>query len=371
MSGTPAGTPAPGLTVHAVVRERDVDLRVEPGPGRVTAVIGPNGAGKSTLLGVVAGLVSPDAGRVVLGDHVLTDTDRGVRVPVHARRTVLLGQEPLLLPHLDVLGNVAFGPRSAGERRGDAERRALAVLEELDLTDLARRRPAQLSGGQAQRVAIARALAASPDLLLLDEPLAALDVDVAPAVRRLLARVLRGRTALVVTHDLLDVLALADDVLVVEGGRVVEHGPTREVLGRPRSRFAARLADLNLVLGTATDDGLVAGGVRLVGLRDEGCAPGDPAAAVFAPSAVAVHVEPPSGSPRNVLTARVRQTELRGAVVRLHVECTGSVAAEDGAAMTVHADVTAAAATDLDLVPGRDVHLAVKATEIAVHAARR
>jgi molybdate transport system ATP-binding protein len=143
---------------------------------------------------------------------------------------------------------------------------------------------------------VARALAARPRLLLLDEPMAALDVGAAPALRQVLRRVLRAgeRSALLVTHDVLDVLTLADRVVVLDAGRVVETGPAREVLARPRSPFTARTAGIDLLVGTATADGLVtAGGTRITGLRSPGCAPGDAAVAVFSPAAVAVHRDPP------------------------------------------------------------------------------
>jgi len=159
----------------------------------------------------------------------------------HARRTALLGQEPLLFPHLSALENVAFGPRSAGTPHATARRDAQQWLDEVGVGELSARRPAQLSGGQAQRVAVARALAAGPALLLLDEPLAALDVAVLPALRQTLRRVLADRTAIVVTHDPLDALLLADRVVVLSGGRVVEQGTSSEVLSRPRSPFAARM----------------------------------------------------------------------------------------------------------------------------------
>ena len=172
----------------------------------------------------------------------------------HRRGTALLAQEPLLFPHLTALDNVAFGPRSAGAGRAQARETARHWLAEVDAADLAGRRPGELSGGQAQRVAVARALAADPGLLLLDEPMAALDVHAAPLLRRLLKRVLAGRRAIIVTHDVLDAYMLADRVIVLEEGRITEDGPTREVLQRPRSRFAAGLAGLNLVAGTVTAD---------------------------------------------------------------------------------------------------------------------
>lgn len=260
----------------ATVPERRFDVAVEVPAGRTLALLGPNGAGKSTLLAAAAGLISPQDARIALGERDLTVTDRGhVRawVPPHARGVGLLAQDARLFPHLSVLDNVAFGPRSHGVARHRAYETARRWLDEVDLGDLADRRPASLSGGQAQRAAVARALAADPQLVLLDEPLAALDVDVAPALRLTLHRVLAGRTAVVATHDVLDALLLADDIAVIEAGRVVEHGPTRDVLSHPRSAFAARIAGLNLLAGTWDGDGLLTPAGELVRGHTEGVLP--------------------------------------------------------------------------------------------------
>ena len=238
--------------VRAIVESRGVDVEFTVAAGEVLAVLGPNGAGKSTALHVIAGLVRPDTGVVRVGDRVLTDTSTGTHVATHDRRVGLLLQDPLLFPHLSVAANVAFSPRSS---RTDATR----WLAEVEATDLADRMPRQLSGGQAQRVALARALAAEPDVLLLDEPMAGLDVGVAAAMRKLLRRVLvrDGRSALLITHDVVDVLTLADRVLILESGRIVETGSTATVLTTPRSRFGARFAGVNLVSGTAGADGVL------------------------------------------------------------------------------------------------------------------
>lgn len=351
------------LEVAVRVPERGLDVELTVASAEVVAVIGPNGAGKSTLLDVVAGLVRPASGHVRVTGTTVAD-DGGTWVPPHRRGTARMGQDPLLFPHLDVLGNVMFGPRSTGHGPTAARRRALEWLDRVDAAHLAGRRSTALSGGQAQRVALARALAVEPHVLLLDEPLSALDPESAPELRAVLRRVLQGRPAVLVTHDPLDVLALADTVAVLDAGRVVETGPARAVLSGPTSRFAARFADLDLVAGTATSGGLrCAAGPELAGMVDPSCPPGAAAVAVFAPSAVAVHVEPAHGSPRNLLAGRVTRQEGRGGVVRLHVTV-------PALAQELRADVTAAAVADLDLVPGRDVHLAVKATEVAVHAAR-
>jgi molybdate transport system ATP-binding protein len=223
-----------------------------------------------------------------------------------------------------------------------------------------------LSGGQAQRIAIARALAADPALLLLDEPMAALDVAVAPALRQLLRKVLRetGRTALLVTHDLIDAMSLADRVVVLDAGRIVEDGPTRTVLTEPRSAFAARIAGVDLIPGTADDHGLVTvNGVRIQGMCDPTCVEGQPAVAVFSPAAVAVHLSPPTGSPRNHFAVTIAEMEPRGELIRLH---SPDIAGGTGALI---ADITAASAADLELVPGKRVHYAVKATEVQIYPA--
>ncbi|MGX5359301.1 ATP-binding cassette domain-containing protein [Kocuria sp. KH4] len=213
------------MSLEATVRlrARDLDLAVSVPDGQTLAVTGPNGAGKSSLLAVVAGLLVPDTGRAALDGRVLFDLDaagRGPWVPAHDRGVVLLAQDPLLFPHLSVLENVAFGPRSRGAGRRRARAAAAQWLEAVGAAPLAHRRPAALSGGQAQRVAVARALAADPRLLLLDEPFASLDSTAAPALRELLRRVLAGRMAVVVTHDPADVEALADAEVRLEHGRV-------------------------------------------------------------------------------------------------------------------------------------------------------
>ena len=346
------------LTCEASVAERDLEVDFEVATGETVALLGPNGAGKSSVLSVVAGLLRPDRGRVVLDGRVLTDTGdpRARAVPPHDRRTTLLTQDPRLFPHLSARDNVAFGPRSTGASRRAAHRTAEGWLDAVGVADLADRRPAQLSGGQAQRVAVARALAADPVLLLLDEPTAALDVAVAASVRTTLRTVLAARTALLVTHDLLDALLLSDRVLVLDRGRVVEQGPTREVLVRPRSAFAARLAGLNMLTGTWRDGAVLTGSGRVEGLvQDPTPTDGQDVVAVFRPQAVSVYPEHPVGSPRNTFRVRLTDLDTRGDQVRLHA---GELSAE----------ITAHAAADLDVRVGGEVDFVVKATEVAVYA---
>lgn len=343
------------MTLHldATLAERGYDVALDVADGESVALLGPNGAGKSTTLDLVAGLLRPDSGTVHLDGRELTGSRTWVAP--HDRRVALLAQEPLLFPHLSVLDNVAFGPRSAGAGRGPSRETARHWLAEVGAEELADRAPAQLSGGQGQRVAVARALAADPRLLLLDEPMAALDVAVAPALRQTLRRVLADRSVVVVTHDALDALLLADRVVVLEDGRVAEEGPTAEILARPRSAFAARIAGLDMLRGTWEDGVRTPDGALVHGLVT-GPAPaaGDPVVAVFRPAAVSVFREPPGGSPRNAFAVRVSELEPHGDQVRVRA---GELAA----------DVTTYAAAALDLTPGTLVTFSVKASEIAVY----
>lgn len=354
------------LRLRAVVANRGVDLDVTVPAGEVLAVLGPNGAGKSTALHIAAGLVRPDEGIVRVGDRVLTDTARGVHVATHARRVALLSQDPLLFPHLTVAANVAFAPRSA-RRVGRAPARAAAArwLAEVGATELAGRMPRSLSGGQAQRVALARALAAEPDVLLLDEPLAGLDVAAASAMRTLLRGVLTagGRSAVLITHELLDVVALADRVLILEDGRVAEAGAAAAVLATPRSRFGARFAGVNLVGGVAGADGalVTAGGTVWHGIFAADAVVGGPAVALFTPAAVAVYRDPPHGSPRNTVAVTIADMDVRGPAIRLRAE------QQSDGSPGLAADVTAASVAELGLAPGERVYFSVKAQEVTVH----
>ncbi len=220
--------------------------------GAVTALLGPSGCGKTTTLRLVAGFEVPDAGEVRLGGA--TVAGGGAWVPPERRRVGMVFQQLALFPHLDVAGNVAYGLRSRS--RAD---RAARVAELLDLVGLAgyeRRRPDQLSGGQAQRVALARALAPGPEVVLLDEPFSSLDVSMREEVRAEVRRILRaaGTTALLVTHDQDEALALGDQVAVMLGGRLAQMGPPEDVYRRPASAaVAAFLGDTNLFSGDVAD----------------------------------------------------------------------------------------------------------------------
>ena len=356
-----ASGPAGRLEVDIRVPERGVEVAFEVAAGETVALLGPNGAGKSTVLAVIAGHLRSRTSRVVLGDIASPGGPRemtGPRtfVPPHDRGVGLLAQEPLLFPHLTARANVAFGPRSRGAGRRAAQQEATTWLARVGVPALADRRPAELSGGQAQRVAVARALAAEPDLVLLDEPMAALDVNATPALRHLLREVLDGRTAVIATHDVLDALLLADRVIVLDGGRIVEEGPSAEVLSRPRSAFAAQVAGLNLRSGAWEGSSLrAADGEHVAGmLRTPDVAVGDEVVAVFRPSAVSVHVTAPSGSPRNAFAVRIASLEPYGDQVRVRA---------DG----LHALITPQAAVELGLAPGMPAWFTVKAAEVDVY----
>ena len=349
------------MTLHysATLQARHLDVSVQLDTSERIAVLGPNGAGKSTMLSILAGLLKPDQGRAQLDQDVLFDIRRGaadVWTPPHARGIALMAQEPLLFPHLSALDNVAFGPRSAGLRAGPARAAARHWLEEVEASEFAKRKPAELSGGQAQRVAIARALAAQPRLLLLDEPLAALDVGAEPMLRQVLRRVLTDRAAIIVTHSVLDALILADRVIVVDDGRIVESGPTREVLKHPRTAFTARIAGLNMIMGRAFGSGGVRqhDGQFVEGLAASHIAPDTPAIAVFSPAAVSIFRQNPHGSPRNVLAVTITELEPRDEQVRVRAD-------------ELSADVTAPVVAELDLRPGTRVFFSIKASAVAVY----
>ncbi|BCW37776.1 molybdenum ABC transporter ATP-binding protein [Arthrobacter sp. StoSoilA2] len=355
--------------LRARLAARDFDMSLSLGPSETVAVLGPNGAGKSTLLGVIAGLLRPDSGTARIGDSQLFELDGGARLwrAPHLRGTALLAQEALLFPHLNALDNVAFGPRSTGASKVVARETARHWLAEVDALQLASRKPAQLSGGQAQRVAVARALAADPALLLLDEPMAALDIHAAPLLRRVLKRVLSGRQAIIVTHDVLDAYMLADRVIVVENGRIAEEGPTRQVLERPRSHFAAGLAGLNLVSGIITEQGITTPDGRFfAGQHDPVWSPmhGQAGVAAFPPSAVSVFLGDVHGSPRNSFPVTITDLEPHGDQIRVRAAGPGW-----GELSTLSADITPAASADLGLAPGLDVRFVVKSALVSIYPA--
>ena len=350
-----------GLDASVQVRRGvfDLDVALAVPPGEVVAVLGPNGAGKSTLLRCLAGLERLRSGHVRLDDRTLDDPAEGVFVPAEQRPTGIVFQDYLLFPHLSVLDNVAFGARARGLHRAASRRTAAPWVERIGLEAYARQKPTALSGGQAQRVALARALASDPGLLLLDEPLSALDAGTRAETRSDLRRHLSSFAGpvLVVTHDALEAMVLADSLLVLEDGRVVQRGTPAAVARQPATRYVARLLGLNLWPGVARNgDVVLAGGGHLV-VADTTAA-GDVLLAAR-PSALALHAQHPEGSPRNAWPALVTGLELLGDRVR--VALSGSPSAL--------VDVTPAAVAELDLSPGRRLYVSLKATEVEVYPA--
>ncbi len=350
------------MSLYADLALRRGDLELHAGlavaPGEVVALLGPNGAGKSTALQLLAGILPLDTGRIELDGVTLDDPAAGVHVRPRDRRVGMVVQDYLLFPKMSVLENVAFGLRSRGLHRDRARAEARDWLARMGLAEYERRRPGELSGGQAQRVALARALIVEPRLLLLDEPLAALDAGTRPAVRAELRRHLAGYEGctLVVTHDPLEAMVLGDRVVVLERGRVVQHGAPAEVARRPRTDYVARLVGLNLLTGTASGRTAELPSGAVVALAHEA---NGPVHIAFAPVAVTLSPRRPEGSARNAWPLVIVDLEAHGDLVRVTA---------DGA-VPVLADVTPLAVADLGLEPGGEVWVSVKASEISVYPA--
>ena len=343
------------MSLDATIRlKRDefaLDVQLKVSAGETVAVLGPNGAGKTTLLRALAGLV-PINGRVELNGQVLDDSAAGRHIPTERRRVGIVFQDHGLFPHMTVLDNVAFGLPH------DSSRIAREWLDRAGLGDRASAMPRELSGGQAQRVALIRTLATEPHLLLLDEPLSALDVTIRAEVRRELSRQLSGfhGVRILVTHDPLEAIALADRLVVLEHGKVVQSGSPAEVTARPRSRFVADLAGVNLLRGQGRGDHIeLAGGTALAAPE---AGDGD-VFAVIHPRAVALYTSRPEGTPRNVWRGRAEDLDLQGERVRVRLS----------GAVPLVAEVTPSAVRELHLDAGAEVWVAVKATEVSVYPA--
>lgn len=360
-------TPArPGLAITGVVERGafrlDVEVNLEP--GQVLGVIGPNGAGKTTLLRALAGLTALSAGSITLDGETLDDARSDIFIAPEQRPIGVVFQNYRLFPHLTVRDNVAFSPRCRKAGRRGSREIADVWLQRLGLTNLAARKPPQLSGGQAQRVALARALAANPGLLLLDEPLAALDARTKLEIRAELRRHLTefpGPT-LLVTHDPLEAMVMTDLLLVIEDGRIVQLGTPAAVARRPATQYVARLVGLNLYRGVRTESGSIAlddGGtlVAPVGTGSEDLS-GSRVLIALRPNAIALHTERPGhSSPRNVWPGSVTGLELLTDRVRAQIAGTPSALV----------DLTPDAVAELDLVEGRPVWLSAKATDLDVY----
>ena len=360
---TPAGEAGEGVAVRVAgtVAARGWNVDAELRPGLVTAVVGHNGAGKSTLAQVIAGTLRVDSGTVSIGERVVDDA--ATFVPARRRGVAMVSQAPRIFTHMSVLSNVAFPLRVRGVGRTQARAAALEQLRAVGIADLAFKRASDLSGGQAARVAIARALVFRPEVLILDEPTAALDVEATAQVSAVLRERLAGAgiTTLLVSHDIAEVLSLASHMIVMGEGRIVEDGEPARVLASPASVFAARLAGLNIVTGPAlARPGMV--GVRVGDgalWAADSVGPGEESARValtFPPEAVALSREEAHASPRSVLPGVVAGIDVDGSLVSVRV------ALAEGVLVT--ARVTASAWSDLGLGVGEGLWVSVKATQV-------
>jgi molybdate transport system ATP-binding protein len=346
------------LAFRAQVGRLELDVELSVG-NEVVAILGPNGAGKTSLLHTIAGLRAVDTGRIVIDGAVVDEPETGTFVPTQSRSVGVVFQDYLLFPFLNARDNVAFPLRSRGARRRDARARAEEWLARVGLADRFDAKPDELSGGQAQRVALARAMAADPQVLLLDEPLAALDAQARTEIRRELRDRLRGAEGarLVVTHDPVDASVLADRVVILEHGRIVQAGPMQEIALHPRSPYVADLVGLNLYRGTARAGVVEIEGGGVIVVADHGVG-GDVYVSVH-PRSVALYLDDPHGSARNHWPGTVVDVDALGDRVRVRIEGTVPIIAE----------VTSAAAAELALAPGHAVVATVKATEVSVYAA--
>ena len=355
------GAVAPsGLEVDLTIRRSDLfQLRLDlviPA-GTTVALLGPNGAGKSTAVAAIAGLLPIDAGLITLNGVVLDDPRSDVFVPADERSVGVVFQDYLLFPHLSVLENVAFGLRTRRMPREQALARTRNWLERLGLGSLERRKPGDLSGGQAQRVALARALVTEPDLLLLDEPLSALDVTTRTELRHTLAEHLDAFAGprLLITHDPTEAFLLGDDIHVIENGAVTQSGTADDIRLRPRTQYAADLAGANLISGTASA-GRVDTGSQTVRIADDEI--NGAVLLTIHPTAISIHNDRIGGSPRNSWRTTVERVELLGTRVRLRT----------GQPLQLTVELTEAARAEMALTTGSTVWVAVKATEIGVQA---
>ncbi len=334
-----------------------LDLAFSIDPGETVALLGPNGAGKSTTVQLLAGLLSLDRGQISLGGRVLDRAGNGADqlfVPPENRHIGVVFQDYLLFDHLSVLDNVAFGPVSRGTSRREAKVSAAKLLELVGLSALAGSRPTALSGGQAQRVALARALATEPDLLLLDEPLSALDVTTRVELRAMLTAhlALFEGPILLISHDPAEAFGLADRILVLEDGRLTQAGTVDEIRRRPASRYAAALTGVNTLTGVS-DRGAITLDDSRQHLQTFDRTSGSVQVTID-PRAVAVYRRAPEGSPRNSWSTTIEAIEPLGDIMRLQL----------GAPLPLLADITPGAVSDLSLKPGQTVWVSIKATEV-------
>lgn len=351
------------LRAHLIVRRPSgfqLDAALEIEAGTTAALLGPNGSGKSTAVDALTGIVPIDDGIVRLGDAVLDDPATDRFVAPEERRVGVVFQGYLLFEHLDVRDNIAFGLTSSGLSRSTARARSDDWIDRFDLAGLANRCPSELSGGQAQRVALARALAIDPAMVLLDEPLAALDVESRVLLRRTLADQL-GAVAgprMLITHDPSEAFLLADRVHILEAGRITQVGTPEEIRRRPGTPYVAAVAGLNLLRGSNSGGQLTVDDADLTLTTADRHTDG-PVLITIHPNAVSVHLDRPHGSPRNAWRTTITAVEALGEITRLTVE----------SPIPLGIDVTPASVGAMELRPGTEVWLSVKATEVDVRPA--
>ena len=327
----------------------DVQVSLECAAGEVVALLGPNGAGKSTTLRTIAGLHALTSGVISIDGEIVDDAGPTF-IPTQKRGIGMVFQDYVLFPHLTVRENIAFSPHA---------RNVDSWIERMNLVDVADRKPAKISGGQAQRCALARALATDPRALLLDEPLAALDAGTRMVVRAELRDHLTSGSfaSVLVTHDPLDALVLADHLIVLEHGTITQSGSTKVVASTPRTEYVASLMGVTLLRGTAAQGVFKASdGGQLVSAATH--VSGE-AIALVRPESISLHRTQPEGSPRNVFEVVV--TEMTASLDRVRITVVGPP--------TLVATVTASAVAELELRVGSRVWLSLKATDVEMHAA--
>jgi molybdate transport system ATP-binding protein len=346
-----------GLDARLIVNRGDfrLDIELVIPPGETVALLGPNAAGKSTAVATLAGLLPLQDGHISLGGRIVDSHADGVFVPAAERHIGVVFQDSVLFPHLSVVENVAFGLRSRGTARARAREAAVAWLGRVGAAELAHRKPSDLSGGQAQRVALARSLISGPEMLLLDEPLSALDVSTRARLRHLLADHLTEFVGprLLITHDPTEAFLLADEICVIEGGEITQIGTPDDIRLRPRTSYIADLAGSNLLVGTAAD-GVVTVSNHQLTIADVQF--GGPVLATIHPRAISLHRGEPEGSPRNAWQTQVVRLEHYGDRVRV----------QTGSPLSLTAEVTPSAIDALHLGEGSAVWVSIKATEIDV-----